>query len=178
MEFVLWTGNQGLEIYEEIHVNLYNRLLHIAFLPFVFYAVFRGIPPLLTSEYKAYCYYILTIFQLCFYLFYYLYDCDNSISTVYAMLPMTILAIYQLRGNQSRKQHILASTILFIGSLVIQEVIGHSLWEQINSRITASYVTNAVLYSPMFYAQNQHYFNTYPITIIPTFILVTMTLYS
>lgn len=173
MEFVLWTGNEGLQVYEEIHTNLYNRLLHVAFLPYVFYAVFRGLPALITSKYKKYCFPIVATLQLGFYFFYYLFDCDDSIYTVFTMLPMTVLAIYQLQGKQSRKQHIIASIGFFTGALVVQEVIGHSLWEEINSRMTVSYVTNAVLYSPMFYAQHQYYFNRYPITMIPTFMLVT-----
>jgi hypothetical protein len=153
----IWTGDLGLVIYEEIHQNYYNRLLHVAFLPFVFYGVFLGFPPLVYPEsFKTYSPLLIALFQLAFFSFYYFTNVTLAFETVVQMVPMALLAVYRHYQPQFKSSdHIKLAVILLTFSLVLQEIIGHSLFEEENSRLTVSYVLNAVLYSPVFYTQNK-----------------------
>lgn len=144
----VWNGPEGLEVYEQIHQNYWNQMIHFAFLPGVFYGAFRGIAAL--SQCRRPVSVIVGISSL--YGFYYTYYCDivSGAMTVLYISPYALLACLHLFN---RKHHISESLIVLSISLVIQEVFGHTLLETTNSRLTFSYVLNAVMYSPLFYTK-------------------------
>ena len=55
-----------------------------------------------------------------------------------------------------KDNHVSQSLAVLSGSLIIQEVVGHSLFETVNSRLTFDYVFNAIMFSPLYYALNVH----------------------
>jgi len=135
--FKMWHGLEGLEVYEQVHQNDINRFLHLAFLPAVFYGIFRSVPhsviPFILFSYTGY--YAAVI------------DIKSAVNNLFLIGPWAVLANNQ---TPSLKVGLLSLTC----SLVIQEVIGHSLFEEINSRLTLSFVLNAIMYSPLFYSMH------------------------
>lgn len=128
-------NSQGLEIYEQVHQNEMNRFIHLAFLPMVFYGLFRAVHhsmiPIILASYTGY--YIIAV------------DAYSALTTVFTISPWALLASKKIPSLK-------LGIALMTTSLVIQEVIGHSLFEQINSRMTFEFVGNAILYSPLFYS--------------------------
>ena len=142
----IWHGQKGLDVYEEIHVNEINRMIHAAFLPGVFYSIFRGVPclldvsdkrPIMLSIMAVYCgYYSITI------------DVLTGLSAGLVISPFALLAF----GHHYRlENHVVQSVKILIASLVIQEVFGHTFFEEVNSRMEVDYIVNAIMFSPLFY---------------------------
>lgn len=154
----VWHGPEGLEIYEQIHQNYWNQMIHFAFLPGVFYGTFRGIAAL--SDVRHPSSVIVGLSGL--YGFYYACFCGivpGMLSILYTS-PFALLAYLHILD---RRNHVVESLSVLTASLLIQEVVGHTLLEEINSRLTFSYVLNAVMYSPLFYTK---YITVFPILYI------------
>tara|TARA_R100001163_G_C5063300_1_gene200542 strand:- start:948 stop:1532 length:585 start_codon:yes stop_codon:yes gene_type:complete len=165
----IWTGQFGLEVYEEIHNDERNRILHTAFLPFVFYGVFRGIPTLFLIPAK-YSWIIIGAIISLYCGYYATFDQEGAILSAITTLPTAVLAYWHLYEceykSMSRFQHFIRSVGYLAGSLFLLEVVGHSLFEDVNSRMTFSYVTNAVIYSPLYYAKT--FVEYIPYSFLPT----------
>ena len=165
----IWTGNFGLTIYEEIPKVLRNRILHTAFLPFVFYGIFRGIPSLFFIPAK-YSWIVICAIMSLYCGYYATFDQEGAILSAITTAPMALLAYWQLYEceykSMSRFQHFIRSLGYLSSSLFLLEVVGHSLFEDVNSRMTLSYVTNAVIYSPLYYAKT--FLEFIPYSFLPT----------
>ena len=150
----IWHGQEGLDVYEEIHQNIYNELTHVIFLPGVFYGVFRGVPSLLSlislNYPKTVIFSIMSLYSV-----YYSVSVD-IISGLTAFLTISPYAFMAYDHLKTKEHHISSSVIIAFGSLFIQEVVGHSLFEETNSRLTVDYVFNAIMFSPLYYALNVH----------------------
>ena len=150
----IWTGNEGLQVYEEIHQNDYNRLVHVLFLPGVFYGVFRAFPVMSYFPFNRVPYYVSIISILMIYTLYYAtFDPEGAFYAFLFNLPSATLAychIYQYNPKTSIKVGL--TTMLF--SLIVQELVGHFYFEEIKSRLTVSYVFNAIMYAPLFHAKD------------------------
>ena len=135
MSVQIWYSMEGLDVYEQVHQSEINRIIHLAFLPFLFYGVFRSVPhpvvPYILVAWSGYYGWAINPIE--------------GLITYSVVSPWAILALLK---QPNYKQ----GFSLIVGSLVLQEVIGHSLFEQINSRITITYILNAVMYSPLFYS--------------------------
>lgn len=150
----IWHGTEGLDVYEEIHQNVYNELTHIIFLPGVFYGVFRGIPALLALIGLNYPKTLILTIMMTYSSYYaYTIDCISGLTAFITISPYALLANDHYH---SKSDSISQSLIIAFGSLFIQEVIGHSLFEAVNSRLTIDYVFNAIMFSPLYYALNVH----------------------
>lgn len=147
---------EGLDIYEEVHQQEGNIFIHFLFLPGVFYGIFRGIPAMLDLDTNI----PFSIMVSTLYTLMYAYDCaEYAIQVPIMILPYIVLSSVHYH---SRRNHVRESLFAFGTCLLIQEVIGHTFIEEVNSRLTVGYVSNAVLYSPMFYSQNVYrFFATY-----------------
>lgn len=151
----VWHGQEGLDVYEEIHQNYYNELVHVIFLPGVFYGTFRGIPALLHLctgiEYHKTT--ILSIMML--YSTYYgiTLDIQSGLTAFLTISPYGLLACEHL---YTKTNHIQQSMLSLISCLTIQEIFGHALFEEVYSRLTVDYIFNAIMFSPLYYALNVH----------------------
>lgn len=146
----IWHGQEGVDVYKEIHQNYYNELTHIIFLPGVFYGIFRGVPALLSLVNINYP--VTTVLSImCIYSSYYAYTID-IFSGATAFLTISPYAFVALEHYNKMDNHMTQSLTIAGGSLFIQEVLGHSLFESVNSRLTADYIFNAIMFSPLYYA--------------------------
>jgi len=162
--FRLWVGEEGLKVYEEIHQNRDNRNLHVAFLPGVFYGTFMIMPALIP---KLPAWLIVFTIMLSYTIFYASFDIEGAIYAFFFTLPSATMALHShSNGKNSVYRNFKVGLIYLIVSLGIQEVFGHFYLEKIPSRLTLSYVTNAIIYSPLFYAKNI-------VTMIPAVIMNT-----
>lgn len=144
---LLWHGDEGLKVYEEIHNDYINRLIHSIFIPGVFYSIFRGVPILLNVQKKT------TVFSIvALYCAYYSFTVDilTGLSTALVISPFAFLA---LEHHHTNRNHILDAVSMLTGSLLIQEVFGHWMFEHVSSRMEFEYVLNAIMFSPLFYAR-------------------------
>lgn len=138
------TGLDGLRVYEEVHQNYWNKLVHSIFLPGVFYAVFRGIPHLLPFEPMKTAAFIYAVYTT-----YYIYDI--GVFSVFGSLmiaPYWVLAVVDMDRYTT---HVVPSLLIAGLSLGIQEALGHLYFEEAASRLTPMYIFNAITYSPLFY---------------------------
>jgi len=150
----VWYGAQGLEVYEEIHQNEMNRLIHTLFLPGVFYGIFRAVPAILPQKIPTW----LSIFciMMLYTCFYATFDLEEANNTFFLTLPYAVMAYqaHQQSEPGSYQRHLLIGLGSMVTALAIQEVAGHVIYEEIPSRLTTSYILNAVMYSPLFYGTN------------------------
>lgn len=169
-DITIWTGEMGLMVYEEIHLNHWNKVLHTAFLPFVFYATFRGFPAIFSLLFKMPSKYntcvvgtIMTLYAL----LYGYYDLADGVASIIYTLPMALLALRHLNNSKCGSgEHLCKSIGYSAGALILQEILGHAILEETMSRITISYILNAILYSPLFYTR--YFIEHLPYSVIPT----------
>ncbi len=145
-----WTGWEGLEVYEEIHNDPINRFIHAAFLPFVIYGTMLGLPALFNIK-RQHAYYGVGTITFAYILFYSTFSFLWAFAAAFMSLPFAMHAVHRLKVYD-RVPNVRLAVISLVGALFIQEVIGHTLFEEVNSRMTFSYVFNAIMYSPMFYS--------------------------
>lgn len=155
MSVQIWYSMEGLDVYEQVHQSELNRIIHLAFLPFLFYGVFRSVPhpivPYILVAWSGYYGWVI--------------NPTEGLITYSVVSPWAILALL-------KKPNYKQGLGLIITSLVLQEVIGHSLFEEVNSRISITYILNAVMYSPLFYSVYiQQYFPLFIVQIFTIFML-------
>lgn len=176
----IWTGLDGLVIYEEIHQNITNQIMHVAFLPFVFYGIYRGVPALLgfnSKDHPKTSASIITTILAIYGWFYTSIDPSMALLTIIHNLPMAYLAHRHLSQTKYQNwQHVGISLISLTSSLVLLEVFGHTFLEEVNSRMSFSYVLNAIIYSPLYCTYN---FNDFlPYSALPSIIYLSYELIS
>ncbi len=157
MEFLenqVWTGEEGLQVYSEVHQTLGNIIIHALFLPVITYSVLRWVyvlfdkflPHKIVSRLVVLA---ILIFYGNFYSRMGFFD-----TTLWFSLTLPIVLLADCNQVNSKFQ----AGIYFLIPLLVQEIIGHTMFEGVNSRLTLSHVTNAVLYSPMFYTRAAYNF--------------------
>lgn len=153
-DLTVWTGDKGLEVYDEVHQNDMNALIHAVFLPFVFYGVMIALPALFPTTALVRKYIILSL--NCMYISSYWYvGMQYWFDTLVWMAPATVLAIHTVTKMEQtqRCSTFFTGLCYMVAALTIQEVVGHMWFEEVPSRLTWSYVLNAIMYSPAFYVK-------------------------
>jgi len=148
----IWHGQEGLDVYAEVHQNFYNELTHLVFLPGVFYGAFRGIPSLFPHVKPIQVIVALSMIYCTYYT--YTIDLLTGVTTFLTMSPYMILAQEHLEVKE--RNHFVEALAIAAIALIIQEGLGHTLFEEMNSRLTIDYVFNAIMFSPLYYVMNVH----------------------
>jgi uncharacterized membrane protein YGL010W len=145
--FNIKNGMEGLNFYEEFHKDKLNCIIHTLTAPFIFYSISCLIPSMvnLSIEHRGWFqYYMWTIIFthyikinilcgiLC--IFYYIY-------------PM-IIANEKVNSNIENKVLFLYSLKMFIFVFILQEFVGHYLYDNTPSLFTI--ILNQILYSTYF----------------------------
>lgn len=143
----IWLFKEGLDVYSEIHKNDANILVHVIFMPLVAYSILRGIPSLLNLN-KKYMIHMVNLIHLAYVLYYFTFDQFNAISMAILYSPVLMLA---KRDYQRGLKNFMKCFMILATTLVIQEVLGHSIYEKTNSR-PGKYIINAIMYAPIFSA--------------------------
>lgn len=152
--FQLWYGEEGFQVYSQVHQDPVNRLIHVFGSAVIIYSVLLWIYYFTRkSGIKVSRICVVVLWTLYSNFYEYVGNADQFI-WVFLMFPIMVLA------DKSRKLHKSKfwPGVLFLSCLIIQEVIGHTYFERANSRLTLSHVTNAVLYTPFFYSRYIHNF--------------------
>lgn len=142
-----YLGIEGYHLYAELHQNYYNKLIHGCFMPGVVYGTLCGLPALLNlrsiDAHK---------FQLLLYVIYALYymsfDLVGMLLTGLYYSPWLFLSLRQKYKIHNRWPLVYQGLIIVIYALLIQELIGHTLFEKVNSDPTQ--VLNSILIAPLF----------------------------
>jgi uncharacterized membrane protein YGL010W len=150
----IWFNQEGLDVYEEIHQNMYNRMVHVIFLPGVFYGVFRAFPALNIFPFNRLPPFVSILSILMMYIIYYgSFDLEGSFYAFLFNLPSATLAYCHLQ-QFTRESSVRMGLSTMVFSLSIQELVGHLYLEETASRLTVSYVLNAIMYAPLFHAKD------------------------
>ena len=150
--FKLWIGEEGLKVYSEVHQHLGNVIIHTLFLPMITYSVLRWVYVLADSRIMSRL--IVAGMILSYANFYILIGAVDVFLWFSLTLPLLILADRDPAVINTKTRAFLC----FLVPLLIQEIVGHTLFEGANSRLNLSHVTNAVLYTPMFYTRGYYRF--------------------
>jgi len=145
--FQIWTGEKGFQVYSEVHQTLGNAVIHTLFLPIITFSVLKWVYVL--SFHRNLARVIVSLMFLFYANFYAKMGPFPMATWTFLTLPIIILA----DSPDCRINTNFRCFLCFLIPLLVQEIIGHTFFEGINSRLTLSYVTNAVLYTPMFYTQ-------------------------
>lgn len=143
---VIWTGKEGLDVYSEVHQNLGNEVIHTLFLPVIIFSILRWVHLLVKCDWLArFAIFLMFVFYSNFYSLVGTFD-----DLVWMSLTVPIIILAELPKFKLNK---LGASLCFVIPLIVQEIVGHTLFEGVNSRLTVSHVINAILYTPMFYSQ-------------------------
>lgn len=148
----IWLGKEGFQVYEEVHQNSINRFIHVIGLPLIVYSVLLWIYALTRNagnKFSRIC--IIAVFSA-YSNFYQRIGRVDQLTWMSLIFPIMVLADKSRRMRRIK----LFATLLFISCLVIQEVIGHTLFEGVNLLLAPSYVVNSILYTPFFYSHYIH----------------------
>lgn len=175
----VWWGQDGLTVYEEIHQNWENCLIHGLFLGFVFFGVFCSFGKWIGDylfdmelnildevvsiwskvdercvSHKCVLYNYdwlgIQLIMLLYSGYYFYIEPQYGVLSYVMVYPWAHLADMYMDYNKVSSVKV-GLTVMTV-ALVIQEVVGHSYLEAENSRLTASFILNAIMYSPLFYA--------------------------
>ena len=152
MDFLgFYGGNEGYEIYKNMHHSPTNRMIHGIFMPCVSYAILYGIPAMIYKNYNQAR--RLTSLIYLFYLFYYLsFDFTGGVLAGIIYAPCLIwYPTSFFDAPKQRSRTIRWCWLLFIFGLLVQELIGHSIYEQRNSDLTV--LSTSILIAPLFGAR-------------------------
>lgn len=145
MGLIVWTGKEGLQVYSEVHKTLGNRIIHTIFLPLIMICVLRFIH--ISFRYLWFSRFIIFLLFLFYSNFYALVGVMDNLVWMTLITPL-IFIVEHPKYQLNRFQTISVSIV----SLLIQEVLGHTFFEGVNSRFSPSYILNAILYTPLFYS--------------------------
>ena len=147
-----WLGfsiyNTAIDYYAEVHTTMLNKIIHVIFMPVTIYGLLLGGSSFLeldeNKSLKFHCRMLL------FYGWHYLLI-DNYVAfkfvIVYGIVIMAVAWNY-CDDKKALKENARKGLCIFIGSLAIQEVIGHWLSGDGASRLEG--IPNAILYAPYF----------------------------
>lgn len=148
----LCLGSCGYDLYAELHQNYWNRLIHGIFMPFLVYGVFNGIPAVLSQT--NYMNTVMTkIYIYVGYLSYYLFfDPIGSVMTCITYFPALYFSMKKEYSVEKRWTDIGEAIMLISFSVFIQEIVGHTIFENKNSDLVQ--VINSILIAPLFGARS------------------------
>ena len=160
------TGINGVNYYAEAHLSIWNSWIHTFCMPFTVYGMLYWIVSLFTLNNNIRKYFIWFLYflygghylRISFYgaLFYYLMYYNVVIYSIKNIYNDHLLYIHKYNYNNLYIKLLLIIKGLKISfiSLLIQEIIGHTIGNDIQSRPEG--VINAILYA-MYYSSN-HFF--------------------
>ncbi len=146
--FKLWVGEEGLKVYSEVHQHMGNVIVHTLFLPIITYSVLRWVYVL--AKNRAMSRIVIMGMMMTYSNFYVLMGLVDMFLWFSLTIPLAILADRDFKVVNTKTRAFLC----FLAPLLIQEIVGHALFEGVNSRLDVSHIANAVLYSPMFYTRS------------------------
>ena len=155
-------GQCGYDLYAEIHQNYYNQLIHGLFMPMLAFGVFMGLPALFNQSSRAFQRQTCAVAQsqtvlaqaylYIAYLMYYLsFDPLGAVMTAIIYAFPLYLATTKIYYPWQRWRDVGIGLMWVFLAVIIQEVFGHTLFEQINSDLWQ--VPNSILIAPLFGAR-------------------------
>ena len=143
-------GQCGYDLYAEIHHNYFNRLIHGLFMPVLVYGFFLGFPALFgRTGQRAW---IASWYLYCLYFAYYTsFDITGGFlsATLYAY-PLYLVS-QRVYYPERRWWDIGLSLLWIFGAVGIQELFGHTFFEETNSDLLQ--LPNSILIAPIFGAR-------------------------
>lgn len=144
-------GNAGYELYHEIHNNLANKLIHGLGMPFVVYGFYKMMGAIFANNQKKASMIQLVIFEL-FFLYYLTFDPIGSLLCFgiygYTLERVNADTKYSYSTFTGRFKHFMKGFVILIASLLIQEFVGHSYFEGVNSNLWE--IPNSIAIAPLF----------------------------
>lgn len=148
-------GNSGYELYHQIHNSLANQIIHAIGMTFVVFGVFKMLGAIFASNKKT-----ANIIQLIVYLVYLAYYLTfDPIGTLicgilYGFVLEKVIADtkYSYSSFSGRFKHFVRGFVILVASLLIQEFVGHSYFEGINSNLWE--IPNSIAIAPLFGANS------------------------
>lgn len=141
-----WITEGGLYTYAEIHNNDANIIMHVLGMPFVMYGCFRGIPSLFYMNKEQMIFFARSIMST-YILYYSFINWKYGFISYILGMPIYTLSIKHYKPNNGNT---LRCILIIFTALYFQEVCGHTLFENVNSRMEIKYISNAILYAPLF----------------------------
>jgi len=146
-------GQEGYDLYAQIHTTLGNQLVHGVGMIFVVYGVFQMMNSFVRTKQSA-ADLMLSVYLG--YLFYYSWfdPLGAFLSGLVYNLPLK-KALYESSSTYSsefRRRNFQKGLIYLIGSILVQEIIGHTLFEQTNSNLWE--LPNSLIIAPLFGANS------------------------
>jgi uncharacterized membrane protein YGL010W len=143
-------GQCGYDLYAEIHNDPTNRLVHGIFMPFLVYGFLYGLPALLRLGTRS-AHALQVVIFYTYNIYYYTFDSIGaSLTTVIYFLPTYAALRHNYRPTMWR-QDLLYGAMWLFGAVGIQELFGHTLFEQINSDLLQ--LPNSIVNAPLFGAR-------------------------
>ena len=140
----MYSLDEGLNYYGEIHKSPLNKIIHGLFMPLTVYGILLWFPVLLNLNILD-----ASILRVCVYYFY--LGLYLKINIYYALIYLVIYYFPLKFANIDYKNTyytLINGLVISFYSLIIQEIIGHYLGGDEPSRIEG--LINAVLYAPYF----------------------------
>ena len=138
------TGLDAVEYYGEVHLSYWNSVMHTIGMPFTAYGFVLAIPSLFNLENEMAIY-----IQKCVFIIYFIHylTFDPMIALIYFFLYSFPLyfAMITYKENENKRELLLKGLKTSFYALFFQEVIGHTLGGDEQSRIEA--VPNAIIYA-------------------------------
>lgn len=144
---ILAIQQDGYDLYKELHQDPINQYIHGIGMPFVGLGLFIWLPALL-KYYKSSAEFLNMAIVLSYYLYYLTWDPPGAVLcyTLYFCIQSALPYRYFTKRNRYKLLTI-GFSIMSI-SLIAQEIIGHSLFEQKNSNLC--HVPNSIMIAPLF----------------------------
>ncbi len=144
-------GQDSYNLYAEIHQNDYNQLIHGLFMPGVAYGIFLGLPAIFNQKGMV-AHKLQYAIYLAYALYYVTFDHMGALFSVLLYYPFMWLASNEYKTMYDRKKLIIKAIFVMFVSLVIQEGIGHTFFEDTNSHLED--LPNSILIAPLFGARS------------------------
>tara|TARA_B100000963_G_C22612731_1_gene665700 strand:- start:601 stop:1134 length:534 start_codon:yes stop_codon:yes gene_type:complete len=140
----IFTGEQAIQYYAEVHQSKWNSFIHTLGMPFTYYGLLLCVPTLLSNNKMT-----VARLQLFFYPYFISYymtlDFFTGILVALCYLPSQIYAIRYYYNSTNKIKTKLYGFLVATTALTIQEVFGHWLGGDAPSRIEA--IPNAIWHS-------------------------------
>ena len=144
----IFSGEQAIIYYAEIHENYYNEIIHRTTIPIATYYFLNSVPQLIGLDYTNSAKLRGGIYTVI--LTHYAIDIDfiNAINVAIIYVPIMLLANFNHNMNGGTKYYALYNLLRASMIMIFAETIGHTIFEGTQSRPEG--VLNAILFSPYF----------------------------
>jgi len=139
-------GEEGYNVYKDMHHSSFNTFLHGLFMPFVVYGVLFGLP-VLWSRTASQAHNWAVVIYVIYTLYYFFFDFWGGLLTAVFYLP-AVMTFPDWRNTAQRNFVVKLCFVSFVMALAIQEVIGHWMFEQKSSDV--SVVLTSISIAPLF----------------------------